>query len=792
MPTLALGDYVLMKLCRYLIFSLGLLVMIAEAHAAAFVVRDIQVEGLQRISAGTVFNYLPVQVGSTISEKDYPDIIRALFKTGFFTDVNLERKGEVLVITVTERPAIAEVKITGNSDISTEDLKKALTGVGLAEGRVFDRALLDKVEQELLRQYYNRGRYGVRIKSQVQPLERNRVAITIEIAEGAVASISQITIVGNKAFTEKELLSQLQSSTGGWFSFFTKDDQYSKQKLAADIETLRSFYLDRGYLKFNVDSTQVSITPDKKDVYITLNITEGEPYTIADVQLTGNFGVVAEPDLRKLITLKPGEPFSRAKLTETAKAIGERLGEEGYAFANVNAVPRVDDETRKVALNFVVDPGKRAYVRRVNFQGNIKTQDEVLRRELRQMEGSWFSTKDIERSKTRLQRLEYLESVNLETPAVPGASDQVDANFTVVERPSGNLMFGIGYGQESGLLLNASVTQNNFLGTGNQLGVTLNKSDTGQNYNISYNNPYFTPDGISRGFRFFYREIDSSETNAANYILNSYGAQVSFGFPLNEFDTLRLSPGYEHLWIDTYGCETDEPVTSDRTPPEICEYLRQNGDTYNQFKLNASWARDSRNRVIFPTSGYFNQLAAEIAIPGSDAEFYKLSYRGTAYFPLARWLTWTVGGEVGYGDGYGDADGLPFFENFYAGGLRSVRGYKANTLGPRYYQEGDLPGDPTGDPKGGAFKTVASTQFLLPAPFLDKSESVRLAAFFDIGNVFATPSDFDANELRYSVGLAGYWISPLGPIVLSVAAPLNDKSGDETEVFQFSFGIPLN
>ena len=781
-----------MNLYRSLMFSLGLLVAMAQAHAAAFVVRDIQVEGLQRISAGTVFNYLPVQVGSTVSEKDYPDIIRALFKTGFFTDVNLERKGEVLVITVTERPAIAEVKITGNSDISTDDLKKALTGVGLAEGRVFDRALLDKVEQELLRQYYNRGQYAVQIKSQVQPLERNRVAVTIEIAEGAVASISQITIVGNKAFTEKELLSQMQSSTPGWFSFFTKDDQYSKQKLAADIETLRSFYLDRGYLKFNVDSTQVSITPDKKDVYITLNITEGEPYTVADVQLSGNFGVVAELDLRKLITIKPGDTFSRAKLTETAKAIGERLGEEGYAFANVNAVPRVDDETRKVALNFVVDPGKRVYVRRVNFQGNIKTQDEVLRRELRQTEGSWFSTKDIERSKTRLQRLDYLESVNLETPAVPGASDQVDANFTVVERPSGSLMFGVGYGQESGVLLNASVTQNNFLGTGNQLSLVLNNSDSGQNYNISYNNPYYTPDGVSRGFRVFYREIDSSETNTADYILNSYGAQVTFGFPLNEFDTLRLSPGYEHLWIDTFGCGTDEPITSNRTPPEICEYLRQNGDTYNEFKLNASWARDSRNRVIFPTSGYLNQLAAEIAIPGSDAEFFKLNYRGIAYFPLARWLTWTVGGEVGYGDGYGDTDGLPFFENFYAGGLRSVRGYKANTLGPRYYQQGDLPGDPTGDPKGGAFKTVASTQFLLPAPLLTQSENVRLAAFFDIGNVFATPSDFDANELRYSVGLAGYWISPLGPIVLSVAAPLNDQSGDETEVFQFSFGVPLN
>ena len=763
-----------MKLYRSLMFSLGLLVAISGAHAAAFVVRDIQVEGLQRISAGTVFNYLPVQVGSTVSEKDYPDIIRALFKTGFFTDVNLERKGDVLVITVTERPAIAEVKITGNSDISTEDLKKALTGVGLTEGRVFDRALLDKVEQELLRQYYSRGRYAVRINSQVQPLERNRVAVTLEISEGAVASIGQINIVGNKAFTEKELLNQLQSSTGGWFSFFTKDDQYSKQKLAADIETLRSFYLDRGYLKFNVDSTQVSITPDKKDVYITLNITEGEPYTVEDVQLSGDFGVVPAPDLRKLITLKPGETFSRAKLTETAKAMGERLGEEGYAFANVNAVPRVDDETRKVALNFVVDPGKRVYVRRINFQGNTKTQDEVLRREMRQSEGSWFSTKDIERSKTRLQRLDYLESVNVETPAVPGASDQVDANYTVVERPSGSLMFGIGYGQDSGLLLNASVTQNNFLGTGNQLGLVLNNSQAGDNYSFSFNNPYYTLDGVSLGFRAFYQNIDAAELNTANYIRNAAGALVNFGFPLNEFDTLRLSPGYQHIWIDT----------TDSTPVEILDYLKENGDTYDQITLDASWARDSRNRVIFPTSGSLNQVAGQVALPGSTAEFYKLNYRGIAYFPFSRWLTWSVGGEIGYGDGYGDSSsGLPFFENFYAGGLRSVRGWKANTLGPRYSND---------EPSGGAFKTVANTQLILPVPFLEKSENVRVAAFFDIGNVFATPSDFDANELRYSVGLSGLWISPLGPIVLSVAAPLNEQTGDETEVFQFSFGVPFN
>ncbi|MBK7982668.1 MAG: outer membrane protein assembly factor BamA [Candidatus Competibacteraceae bacterium] len=762
-----------MKPYRCLLFAAGLWAAASGARAAQFVVQDIQVEGLQRVSAGTVFNYLPVQVGSTVAEKDYPEIIRALFRTGFFADVNLERKGNVLVVTVTERPAIAEVRLSGNRDISTEDLKKALTGVGLAEGRVFDRSLLDKVEQELLQQYYSRGRYGVRVKSQVQALERNRVAIAIDIAEGAVASINRINIIGNKAFSEKELLKQLQSSTSGWFSFFTKDDQYSKQKLAADIESLRSFYLDRGYLKFNVESTQVSITPDKQDVYITVNINEGERYTLEDVALSGNFGVVPEQDLRKLITIKQGDTFSRAKMAEVAKKMSERLGEEGYAFANVNTVPRLDDENKKVAINFAIDPGRRVYVRRINFQGNSKTQDEVLRRELRQTEGGWISGKDLERSKTRLQRLDYLESVNVETPAVPGTNDQVDVNYTIVERSSNSVMFGIGYGQESGLLLNASLTQNNFLGTGNQLGIVFNNSDIGQNYNISFNNPYYTLDGVSLGFRLFYRAIDSSQLNTSNYTQNIYGGQINFGFPLNEFDTLRLSPGYEHIWFDT---QTD-------TAPEVVDYLRKHGDSYDQFKLDGGWAHDTRDRAIFPTSGSLNQLSAQVALPGSTAEFYKLNYRGVAYFPFAPWLTWSLGGEVGYGNGYGGTDGLPFFENFYAGGLRSVRGYKANTLGPRYSNN---------DPSGGAFKTIASTQLIFPVPFVEKSENVRVAAFLDAGNVFSTVDGFDAGELRYSVGLSGTWISPFGPLVLSVAAPLNEKDGDETEAFQFSFGIPIN
>ncbi len=757
-----------------MIAAVALLVAPTLALAVApFTVRDIRVEGLQRVEPGTVFASMPLRVGETYTDEKAAAAIRALFALGLFKDVRIEVQNDVVVVIVEERPTIANVDFAGIREFDKEALLKSLRDVGLAEGRAFDKSLADRAEQELKRQYISRSLYGAEVVTTVTPAERNRVNLTFTVTEGEPAKIKDIRIVGNKAFSEKELRKQLQSSTTGWFSFFTKDDQYSRQKLAADIESLRSFYLDRGYLKFNVESTQVSITPDKQDVYITINVTEGEPYLIEDVQLTGEFGVVPEQDLRQLVTIRPGETFSRARMTEIAKKISERLGEEGYALANINTVPQVDEANRKVALTFVVEPGRRVYVRRVNFQGNVKTQDEVLRRELRQAEGAWLSTKDLDRSKTRLQRLEYLESVNVETPAVPGAQDQVDVNYTVVERPSGSLLFGLGYGQESGILFNASVTQNNFLGTGNQLGVSFNNSDIGQNYNLSFNNPYYTLDGVSLGFRLYYRDIDSSELNAANYVQNVYGGQINFGFPLNEFDTLRLSPGYEHVWIDTTA----------ETPVEIFDFIRRNGDSFDEFKLDASWARDSRDRTIFPTSGSLNQITAEIALPGSTAEFYKLNYRSVVYFPLGRWLTWTVGGEVGYGDGYGNTDGLPFFENLYAGGLRSVRGYKANTLGPRYSDD---------EPSGGAFKTVASTQLILPVPFVERSENVRVATFFDIGNVFSTVDEFDVGELRYSVGLAGQWLSPFGPIVLSVAAPLNEQSEDETEFFQFSFGVPFN
>jgi outer membrane protein insertion porin family len=751
---------------------LCLLLLVSPWAHADFVVEDIRVEGLQRISAGTVFNYLPVSVGSTIKEQDYVEIIRALFKTGFFTDVNLERDGNVLVITVVERPAIAEVNISGNKDISTDDLKKRLKEIGLAEGQVFDRALLERVQQELVNQYYSRGKYAVKINTQVRPLERNRVAIDIDISEGRAARIKQINIVGNQAFTQEELLKNFKLSTTGWFSFWTKDDQYSKQKLAADLESLRSFYLDHGYLKFNVDSTQVSITPDKKDIYITINITEGQPYTIKDIRLAGKL-IVPEEELRKLITIKPGDTFSRSAITESTQKISDRLGDEGYAFANVNTVPEIDEINHQVSLSFNVDPGRRVYVRRLTFKGNVKTQDEVLRREVRQMEGAWYSTKDVSRSKERLQRLRYLESVDVETPKVPGTNDQVDLNYTVVERPSGSLMFGAGYGQGVGFLVNASLNQDNFLGTGNTFNINLIRSQVGSNYSVGFNDPYYTLDGISRGFELHYRDINANKENLASYTLSGYGGNIDFGFPLNEYDTLYTSLGPEHILVGT----------DSKTPEEIRNFLENNGKSFNEYTLKASWARDSRNRVIFPESGSLNRLSGEITFPPSDLDYYKVDFKHRTYFPVTKSLTFSLSGEVGYGNGYGNTDQLPFFENYFAGGIGTVRGYQYNSLGPRYQSDND--------PSGGNFLTLGSTELFFPAPFLQDSNNVRLSAFVDGGNVFDAVNGFSWSELRFSTGVMFQWFTPIGPVAIGWGLPLNPKNGDKTQEFLFSLGVPF-
>ncbi len=747
---------------------MGLVLSLKAWAFVPFVVKDIRVEGLQRISLGTVLNALPVEVGERMDEKRAQESIRALFKTGFFKDVRLWREGDALIVEVVERPAIGEVSFSGNREVATEDLKKALEEVGLAPGRVFKRALLEKVARELQNLYYSLGRYAVRIEPTVTPVERNRVNIAIRIHEGEVARIRAIRILGNRAFSDKVLLKRFQLRPTHWLSFWKKDDRYAKQKLAADLEALRAFYLDRGYLQFRIRHALVSLTPDKKGVYITVEIEEGKPYTVAAVHLDGRF-VIPKEALAPLVTVRPGEVFSRRKVTETATRLGERLAEEGFAFANINAIPEVDEAHRKVSLTFFIDPGKRVYVRRIQITGNTRTEDEVLRREIRQMESALLKTKKIELSRTRIEKLGYFEEVNVETPAVPGTDDQVDVKFNVTERPSGNLLAGLGFSQSQGIIFNASVTQDNFLGTGKRVSLAFNNSQVNRVYSFAYTNPYYTIDGVSRGFSLYYRTTDAGAANVGDFTTDVAGGNLRYGIPLREFDTLRFGVEYEHLSINT----------TESTPQEYLDFIAANGETFDVPKITLGFSHDSRNRAFFPDRGTLASLSLEAALPGLGLEYYKIGYRHQWYRPLFKGLILHLKGQLGYGDSFGGTQGFPFFENFYAGGSRSVRGFKDNTLGPRSASNGN--------PLGGSIKVVGSAELLFPPPLFAESKSVRMGVFLDAGNVFEA-GGFDAGELRYAVGFSTQWLSPLGPLSFSLAKALNPKGEDETQVFQFSIG----
>jgi outer membrane protein insertion porin family len=733
-----------------------------------FKVLDIRVEGLQRISAGTVFNYLPIKVGQTIDSQDTVNAVKALFKSGFFNDVSLERDGPVLVVFVRERAAISSIDIAGNKDLDSEELLEGLKEIGLAEGRVFDRSLLEKVEQELRRQYFSRGKYAVKIDTTVTPLDRNRVGILINVSEGRAARIKQINLIGNHAFPDEELLDEFSLTTPNFFSAFTKSDQYSKQGLSADLEILRTYYLDRGYLKFNINSTQVSITPDKKDIYITINIAEGNQYKIREVTLNGDLVVPAE-ELFPLIKINPGDVFSRKQVTESVDKISSLLGNQGYAFANVNTTPEMDDEANEVSLGFFVDPGKRVYVRRINIAGNVGTRDEVLRRETRQMEGGWYSTEQVERSRTRIDRLGFFEDVNVETPTVPGTTDQLDVNYSVTETSSGSVTAGAGFSQSSGVLFNASVQQENFLGTGKRVSFTFDNSEINTVYRFAYTNPYWTVDGVSRGFGLGYRKTDADEANLSDYSTDTRNVDINFGIPINEYDTIRFSVGYQ-------GLDLKENSSS---PLQVTDFIDEHGDSFDDAVFTGSWSHDSRNRILFTDTGGLQRISLETTTPGSGLEYYKLTYQQQRFIPLTRELTLGLKGNLGYGDGFGDYEQLPFFENFFAGGVRSVRGFEDNTLGPR---------DSDGDPIGGSFLTVFNAEIIFPIPFVEEAKGVRLSAFFDIGNVFEDYDSFDAGDLRYSAGLAGLWLSPLGPISMSFGFPLNAESDDDEQNFQFTVG----
>lgn len=736
-----------------------------------FIIDDIRVEGLQRISIGTVFNYLPLKRGDQVDDKATTEAIQALYRTGFFKDVVLEREGDTLVVFVAERPAISSITIEGNKSIPTEQLLENLKRIGFAEGRVFDRSMLDKVEQELKRQYLAMGKYGMQLKSTITPEERNRAAIRIDVAEGDVATIYRINIVGNKAFSSDELLRQFQLGPRPAFSLFSDKDKYSKQKLAGDLEALRSWYLNRGYINFKIDSTQVSITPDYQHIYVTINVSEGERYTVRDVKMAGD-SLVPHEVLRKLISIQPGDTFSRKQITESTARISERLGDEGYAFANINAMPELDEEKKEVTLIFFVDPGKRVYVRRVNVFGNNKTQDEVVRRELRQMEGAWISTERIKRSRTRLERLSYIEGVNVETPAVPGTADQVDVNYTIQEREAfGSLNFGVGYGDAQGLLFNASVSQDNFLGTGQRYSLEVNNSKVSTVYSLNVVDPYYTMDGVSRSLNFFYRTTDSGEASISSYLADSHGVGIAFGIPVAEFDTVRIGADYEHTYLKSV---SDSSL-------QIQEFVDANGDTFDAYKLNLSWTRDSRNRYLFPSSGSLMTLGSELATPGGNLQFYKVNYRHKLFVPLTEAVTFTAGGELAYGHSYGETSGsLPPFERYYAGGSRTVRGYRASSLGPT---------DLAGDPIGGNARVVGNLELILPGPFGENSKSIRLGAFLDAGNVYDTDiEDVDLGQLRYTSGVSLYWMTPVGAMTFTVAKALNAKDEDSTEGFQFNLG----
>lgn len=744
----------------------GLFALPAMAFSP-FVVKDIRVEGIQRTEAGTVFSYLPVKVGETFTDEKAAQAIKSLFATGFFKDVRIDVEGSVMVVVLQERPAIASLDFVGMKEFEKDAIVKALKEVGIATGRIFDRSLLDKAEQELKRQYLTRGKYAARITTTVTPLERNRVGINFTIVEGDAAKIRQINIVGAKAFPEDELQSLFELTTPGFLTWYTKNDQYSRQKLAADIEKLRSFYLDRGYMEFNVESTQVSISPDKQDVYITLNIVEGERFKVASVKLAGDF-TIPEPELRNLVQVRPGDVFSREKLNDSTKAIIDRLGSEGYAFANVNAAPEIDREKHLVDFTIFVDPGKRVYVRRINVTGNTKSRDEVVRREIRQMESAWYDAQKVQVSKERIDRLGYFTDVTVETPPVQGTTDQLDVNVNVTEKPTGNLMLGVGTSSSDKMILSGSISQNNFMGSGNNVGLQVNTSKSNRTYSVSYTNPYFTPDGVSQGFDLYHRTTDTSSTDLAYYKSKSSGAGIRFGFPIDEYQSFSFGIAADTTTISVY----------DSSPTYYKKYVADFGSTNISLPLTLTWAKDTKNSFFFPTSGTYQRANLEVGLPGGDLTYYRLGYQIQHFLPLSKRFTLMLNGDVGYAGGYGSKS-LPFFKNYYAGGVNSVRGFKTSTLGTAGTLEGD-------DRIGGNRKVVGNAELLWNLPGFEKT--ARIGLFLDAGQVYASNDKFDLGELRYSTGVTASWVSPIGPLKFSVGAPLNKKDDDEKETFQFQLG----
>jgi outer membrane protein insertion porin family len=741
---------------------MGLLGQLALAFEA-FTISDIRLVGIQRVEPGTVFGYLPVKVGERLDESSAARAVRALYATGFFNDVRFEVDKDVLVIYLSERPTIASVEISGAKDLSRDVLLKALKDLGLGESRIFDRALLDRADQEIKRQYLARGRYSATVTPTITPLERNRVAVSLAITEGDVAKITQIRIVGNKAFTEKQLIDELSLSTPTWLSWYTKSDQYAREKLAGDLERLRSFYLNRGFLEFSIDSTQVSIDADREGVYITANITEGERYTVTGFKFSGNT-LGRDAELAALMQLRPGEVFSGRLLNESTRTMTELYGSIGYAFANVNALPEVDRENRTVFFNVSIDPGRRVYVRRINISGNAKSRDEVVRRELRQFESAWYDTDKIRLSRERLVRLGYLTNVTIDTVPVPDAPDQVDLNVNVVERSTGTFMLGFGFSSADKIILTASVVQQNWLGTGKSVGLTLNTGRTQQTIDFNVTDPYFTPDGISRSFNVFTRNINAQALGLGDYQLRTSGFGLRFGVPYTELDRVSFGGVYERNDIQL----------GTAPPPRMQQYVDDFGPQSWQVLAVLGWLRDGRDNPLAPRRGLLMASNFEITLPVGNVHYTRADFAFQYYQPIARSSTLGLSGQVARGWAL-EGGAYPIFKNYFAGGINSVRGFEIASLGPR---------DAFGNPIGGQSKLVGSAEFIFPLPGAD--QTIRGFVFVDGGMVWAESIEFSG--LRYSTGVGLNWLSPLGPFKLSFGVPLNQQPGDRLQRFQFQIG----
>jgi outer membrane protein insertion porin family len=753
-----------------------------------FVIKDIKIEGLQRTEPGTVFNYLPVQVGDTMTDDKSSEAIKSLYRTGFFKDVRIEADQEILLITVQERASIADIQFSGNKAFQSDKLKDGLKAMGLAEGQIYDKSKLEFAEQEIKKQYLAQGKYTATVKTSASPLERNRIAIRFEIEEGIVSRIKEINVVGNQLFTKSDITSEFQLKTTNWLSWWYKDDQYSKQKLTADLEALKSFYMNRGYLEFSLDSTQVSITPDKEDVYITINISEGPKYKVSDVKLSGDLQQVPETDLQNLIKIKKDDIFSREKITESTKAMNSRLGNDGFAFSNVNAIPEINKEEHTAAFTFFVDPGRKVYVRRIDIEGNARTRDDVVRREFRQVESGWYAADKIERSKVRLNRTQFFSDVNIETPAVPGSTDQVDIKVKVTERNTGSVMLGAGLSSSEGLVGSFNVTQANFLGTGDRVSAQINTGSVNKTYALSVTKPFFTPEGISLSYDLYRKDVNTSSLNLATYSTSSYGAGLRFSVPITEKNSISYGLTLDNTQVSD--------LKSDISPQRYLDYCKteNNGQastscTMNSLTASLGWAIDSRDSILFPKKGELRRVNAEIALPGLDMQTYKITLQETWYKDITKDLTFMLNGQFGYANSYGGKQ-FPFFKNFYVGGVNTVRGYAQGGIGPVCKTGESGCGTTTSSNMflGGNKQILGSAELFLPVPFLKNNDQFRLSAFIDAGNVYGVGESLSLGDLRFSAGMGVLWVSPFGPLKLVYAKPFNNQSTDRTESIQFQMG----